>query len=402
MGKASLIAVALLAASVSWFQLTASDSHRAEARHRADDQFDTLARDAAHTGHAVGAERVVSGPPGPFAPATGRTDNGTYGVRFTERAGAAREVVVRSEGRAGASRHVVEALFREVSSGPPSSPEDGISRVPPYLRYAVFSGEALRLAVLPKVRSGVYGLNADVHTNGALNVATSVDALLGFGAVEGFGTHAGRLSAISLLSDPSRAFRPPTNPDGLPTLRYEEPVVTTPIDVGDVAAVHQDVGHSVRTSRGQLRLLGRVELGTRESPKVLHVEGDLILADVRFEGYGALLVEGSVIVEATLTGLSGVLFGRPEGAVLVASEGPIVFNGVGDVEGHYLTNRSATFVGAATVHGSVAALGSVNFLVAPSIRFVPPAPSLTVGLPGRPPSRMEMVSVREWEHIDRR
>lgn len=402
MGKASILAVAVLLAGASWAQLSASESRGAEARHHADSQFGTLASDAAHTGYAVAAHRVTTDASGSLETMAGRTEHGSYETTFTETGADPREVVVRSEGRAGGARHVVEALFRDEDPGPAATPEERLRRVPPALRYAMFSESALRFSMLPRVRSGLDGLNANVHTNGRLSLLLSASALLGLEAVEGFGTYAGGLSAVALLSDPSRAFRPVTTADTLASLRAVPRVPVRPFVADDVARAHRSLGRTVRTTRGRLRLLGSVELGTRESPEVLVVGGDLALVDVRFEGYGVIVVEGGVAVDATVTGLAASLVGRPEGAVLIVAEGPIVFNGAGDVQGHYLTNASATFAGAATLHGGVAALGDLSFALAPSIRYVPPAPTLTVGLPDNPRSRLGLVSVREWADVTNR
>ena len=158
---------------------------------------------------------------------------------------------------------------------------------------------------------------------------------------------------------------------------------------------------ATQTAHGTLRVLGRTSLGTRDDPEIIHVQGDLVLLDTQFEGYGTYLVEGNVVVEATLSGLAGVLAGRPESHVAVYASGPIVFNGTGDVEGQFLSDQSVTFSGAATLYGSVAARESVNFVVAPTVRFVPPSPELTIDLPDNPrPREMVLVTMREWEVVD--
>ena len=397
MGKSSILAVLALLVGATWLQLSVLESQGGEARLHADRQFGTLARDAAHTGYAAAAHQITSDTLSPLLPLTGQTDDGTYSATFSETSGTPREVVVRSEGRAGGEKHIVEALFRDGSDGPPATPAERLRRVPPHLRYAVFSDQALRLSVLPRIRSGTSGINADVHTNGRLSLALSASALLGIEAVEGFGTYAGGLSAIRLLADPTRAFRPTTNPDELESLRERDPVRAQPFDADAVADAHRALGRTVRTESGGLRLLGRVPLGTAESPEVLVVDGDLALVDVQFEGYGVVLIKGGVVVDATVTGLLASLLGQPEGRVVVAAEGPVVFNGAGDVQGHYVTNGSALFAGAPSLHGGIAALGTVDILLAPTVRYVPPDPSLTVGFPGHPRAGLDLVTMREWK-----
>ena len=399
MGKTSILTLLALLVGAPWIQLSVADSQEAEASEHAGRQFEGLARDAAHTGFARAAHEAETDTLGALLPSQGATADGTYRVSFTEVGTRPREVVVRSEGRAGAARHIVEALYRDSTPDSTAAAEDLLAHVPPYLRYAVFGGSQVRLSVLPRVQSGADSLNADVHTNGQMALTLSLSALLGAEAVQGFGTYAGALTAPALLANPARAFRPRSNPDAQTTLRRDDTVPTQPIQVMDVADAHRALGREVVTTGGQLRLLGNVALGTRDAPKVLVVRGDLALVDAVFEGYGVILVEGTVVVDATVTGLLAALQGRPEGEVLIASQGPIVFNGLGDVQGHYFTNQSALFTGAATLHGSVIALGQVDFLLAPTVRFVPPAPSLTIGLPGNPRSTLEQVSKREWKVV---
>ena len=409
MGKSLLIVVALAALGASWFQFTLSEARRDEGSERGRHQHEVLARQVAHSGFAEAAQHVMTARHGILEGALdslgvsrGGTSEGKYETSLSVSPGPPLDIVVRTEGQSGPARHVVEGLFRDTDGdGTLGSPEERLERIPPYLRYAVFSGGPLRLVALPRVTSALDDANADVHTNGTLNLALSVSALLGLKAVEGFGTYSGELLAVSLLAKPSEAFRPPWNPDRLGVLRHVAPVDAPALDIPAVVDSLQGVGREVRTTSGQLRLLGRVKLGTREDPVVLHVRGDLVLVDVRFEGYGALLVEGGVVSESTLTGLSALLLGRPEGRVGVFADGPILFNGVGDVEGHYMSNGSVTFAGAATLHGGVTAGGSVNFLVAPTVRFLPLSPTVTVSLPHSPPiPDLEMVSMREWEVLD--
>lgn len=391
MGKHAIMIVALVAVSVGVTRNQAA-SRRAEVDDRSTHQHEILARQAAHTGYAEAAHLLTAGAdPDTLGPLVGRTAEAAYATEVTVEAGAPRVVRVRVEGRAGGDvRHVVEAVFREATDGGEGS--DGwAERVPPYLRYAVFSGDDLRFTALPRVLSADPAINADVHTNGDLDLGLSLGATLGGRVADGFGTYRGDLHSVPVLSDPADAFRPPANPEGEGTLRRGEAVPAPTLDVASMA------DRATRTTRGELRLLGRVELGTREAPVVHYVRGDLVLVDAQIEGYGVFLVEGAVLWESTLTGALEALAGAPESRVGVYAEGPIVFNGVGEVAGQFVSGASVTFSGAATLYGSVAARGAVNLPVAPTIRFVPPSPSLTDGLPHDPPEGMRLVSMREWE-----
>lgn len=402
MGKLSIIAFVLIAAGASWSRLAVSDTQRAQAGDRGEHQSEILASQAAHSGHAEAAHVLTSGGAVDLTEKlAGVAGSGTYEVSFTATEGPPLDVIVRSEGRVGDSRHVVEALYRdEDGRGEPATVEERLKRIPPYMRYSVFSNNAMRLALLPRVQSGGRGVNADIHTNGNLNLALSLQALLGMEAVQGFGTYSDRLLHLPLLSSPNRAFRPVENPSNAETLRRTDNVAYAPFEVESVLAAKRARGHEIRTESGGIRLLGRVQLGTKDNPVVLHVPGDLVLVDVRFDGYGVIVVEGAVIAEATLTGLMSRLLGRVESQVGVFAAGPIVFNGVGEIEGHYLSNKSITFAGANTIYGGVAAGGSVNFLVAPTIRYLPPSRSITIGVPHNPEEKeMELVSVREWEVV---
>ena len=397
MGKIALIAVLLLGVAVmASFQSRLDVGGRQRAR-LSQHESEVVARAVARSGYAEAAHTLVSAPPSPSQPLPsqeGRTGLGTYRTEFERVSTRPQRIRTKTEGFGGSSsRHVVEALFEETYAT--TGGDTLLSRVPPYLRYALLSRSTLRLAVLPRVFADAPGRNANIHTNGTLDLALSASALLGIRAVEGFGTYSQGLRTLPLVTDPSRAFRPAVNPDHADPLAPSSPVEMDRMDISAMASAA-----ATETQPSVVRLLGRVQLGTRASPKVIHVRGDLVLVDPQFEGYGVFLVEGSVLWESTLSGLFGKLSGRPESRVGVYADGPIVFNGTGDLEGQFVSNESVTFSGAATLYGNVAARGAIHLLAAPSIRFFPPSPALTQMLPGNPqPDRMTLVALREWESV---
>ena len=396
MGKIALFVATLAAVAAAAGQAMLSDSRSSEATARSAHGYEILARQAAETGHAEAVHLLqsASGTP-PARPIEGRVGAARYTASYDTVETVPLRIRVRTEGQAGAKRHVVEALLAEVADAPPESPGEALLRVPRYLRYAAFSDRTLSFVALPRVVGNEPGLNGDIHANGSLEMTLSLDALLGLRPLAGFGTYGRQFRSLSLLGKPEDLFQPYDNPDGLPTLRRTEPVLA---DLFDPAVVSGGRRESVQ---GSLRLLGAVELGTRESPRVVHVKGDLVLVDVQVTGYGTFVVDGSVVVESSLTGLLAALNPHPESRVAYYADGPIVFNGLGEVEGQFVSNESVTFSGALTLYGSVAAMGPVTFLVAPTIRFVPPSAVLTPGLPGTSPSdSLAVVSTREWEVVD--
>jgi hypothetical protein len=383
MGKYALLLLGGLGLTTLFYtQTNLSQNRRIDEARLREHGLEVLARESAMSGYNE-AVYTLRGTPGAesFAPLTGRSD----------------EARIRVEGRAQVgheppAEHIVEATFVDADGTPGSGPFEILQQVPTYLRYAVFSDAPLRFLVLPRVLTNGPGFNADVHTNGNLNLALSVNALLGLRAVEGFGSYGGTLYHIPLLARPQEAFRPNVNPGGGASLQATSPLPLPEFDV------QEWVSHATRIEPGTIRLLGRTRLGTRENPEVVYVRGDLIVVDSQFEGYGTFLVEGSVIYEGTVTGALGLLFGQPESRVAFYTNGPVLFNGLGDFQGQILTNSTVTFSGATTLYGNIAARGAVNFLVAPTIRFTPPSPALTTFLPNNPPAEeLALVSFREWE-----
>ena len=396
MGKTALLVATLAAVAVAASQAILSDSQSSEAMARSTHGYEILARQAAQTGHAEALHLLQSASrPPPLRPIEGQVGAARYTASYDTVEAVPLSIRVRTEGRAGAKRHVVEALLTEVIDAPPESPEEALMRVPPYLRYAAFSNRDLSFVALPRVVGNEPGLNGDIHANGSLEMTLSLDALLGLRPIAGFGTYGRQFRALSLFGKPRDLFQPYDNPDDLPTLRRTKPVLANPFDPETVSGVRRE------SVQGTLRLLGAVELGTRESPRIVHVKGDLVLVDVQVKGYGTFVVDGSVVVESSLTGLLAALNPHPESRVAFYADGPIVFNGLGEVEGHFVSNASVTFSGALTLYGSVAAMGPVTFLVAPTVRFVPPSSVLTPGLPGTFPSdSLAVVSTREWEVVN--
>ncbi len=396
MGKIALIVAVLTAVTLASGQAVLLSAQQSKAEARGAHGAEILARQAAQTGHAEAVHILQTGAdPRVHDPIEGRVGGAYYRTSFDVVGEDPLSVRVRTEGRHGDKRHVVDALLRDQSAEPPGTPAEALANVPPYLRYAVFSGGDLNLAVLPRVETRDPDLNADIHANGDLNLSLSLNALLNIRPIPGFGTYSDRLRALTLLGEPEDLFRPRSNPEGAPSLRRTDPVPIQPFDLREVA------GDEAERTRSQLRLLGAIELGTREDPRIIHVDGDLILIDVRVEGYGAFVVDGSVVIESSVTGLLQSLNEHPESRVAIYADGSIVFNGLGDVEGQFVSNESVTFTGAATLYGSVAAVGPVRFLLAPTVRFVAPSPALTIGLPGNPPPEpMALVATREWEVIE--
>lgn len=398
MGKHALLLTAILSAFGALTQLNLAEAHQLEAADRAGHQLEVLAREAAQSGYAEALQAIAAEPVASLGTLEGRLAAGRYRTTFDVTLGDPTVIDVRVEGvaeaaGAGRARHVVEARFEDLDGVEvPTHPDTLLARVPPYMRYAVLSDGPLGLSVLPRVRGATHQVNANVHTNDDLTLALSLGTILGMQAVRGFGTYGGDLYSVPLLSDPAAAFQPASNPDLTPTLRAADPVEVPALAIDSLARF------ATQTRPGGLRLLGSMALGTRASPEIVHVTGDLVLADVQFDGYGVFLVEGGLVVDATLTGVLNALLSRSESRVAFYVDGPIVFNGVGDVQGQFVSNDAITFLGASTLYGNVVAGGSVHFAVAPTVRFLPPSPALTAHLPDAPPAYdLERVAYREWE-----
>lgn len=398
MGKHALLLTAILSASGALTQLNLAEAHQLASVERTGHQLELLAREAARSGYAEAVQAIATEPVASLGTLDGQLASGRYRTTFDVTLGAPTVIDVRVEGvaeadGAGRARHVIEARFEDLDGVEvPTDPDTLLARVPHYMRYAVLSDGPLGFTVLPRVRGASHQVNANVHTNDDLHLTLSLSTILGMQAVRGFGTYGGDLYSVPLLSDPATAFQPASNPDLTPTLQSTDPVEVPALAIDSLARF------ATQTRAGGLNLLGSMTLGTRESPEIVHVTGDLVMADVQFDGYGVFLVDGGLLVDATLTGVLNMLLDRPESRVAFYVDGPIVFNGVGDVQGQFFSNDSITFLGAATLYGNVVAGGSVHFAVAPAVRFLPPSPALTTHLPDAPPAYgLERKAYREWE-----
>lgn len=352
----------------------------------------------------------------------GEHGGGRYQTTFDVNSNEPYEVGVRVEGiadrRSGpAGRHVVEGTFRAQTSVPDLStdPTESLTRVPKYMRYAAFAGDDMRFLAFPRFRVSGNGFNSNIHANGSMNMAFTVP----FGTVgEGFATYSGGILKPLFFFNPQPNFRPNLNPSKDPTVEKVQPVdfpeftalsllqnaageanktLTSVIDLLDVV---EDVTRFATELRvGRVELLGNVYLGTRENPKIIYVDGDLIVFNPRHHGYGIYIVEGNVLFEGTLSGVLSWFFGAPESHVAYYADGSVFFNGIGDVHGQIVSNRSVTFTLAPTFYGSVTAREDVSFAGLPTLRFTSPSPALTTILPGNPSvgEVMEEVSLREWE-----
>ena len=422
MGKLSLILLAAIGLTASYATGRALGADRradSEMLQSADREY--RARQAALSGYAEAAQRLASDPSlvgkASISPLHGRYGGSEYTVRFDVRSSV--EVVVRSTAVTGSgameAAHVVEGLFRpRAAIGPvaASDPAAALSQVPPYMRYAIFSDKDLSLLAFPRVEANGTGFNADVHTNGKVtNLSTSMFGIL---PIRGFGTY----SQSSLLGFTSTAaFKPPVNPDNLQTYR-KIPAIDLPLftsdglirdalgtaapvtaQVPELLSVLQSTTEIVTDFRpGKVQLFGTVQLGTRQHPKLIYVDGDLVLFNATMVGYGIFVVKGSVYFDNTITGLSSLFFGKPESSVAYYTEKNVFFNGLGDVAGQIVAGGDVTFTLAPTFYGSIAARGRVNMVVAPAIRFTSPSPALTTILPGNPTTQtLQEVSAREWE-----
>ena len=428
MGKLSLILLAAVGFTAVYAATQAlADDRRSDSVMLRQRALETEARQAALSGYAEAAERLGSDPTlvgkTAISPLHGEHGGGEYTVRFEIVSASPYVVRARSvgvaEGAGGASEeHVVEGRFETrpvVGPVATGDPVQALGNVPPYMRYAIFTNRSLSLAAIPTVRSNGGNYNADVHTNRQiLNLSTS---LVGLNPVRGFGTYSE--SGLFGILNFGQAFKPPVNPTGLATSRKVAPV-TLPLFTSDglirnLLGTNSTVGQSLpavlervqdatefvtdfRPARTEL--FGTMQLGTRENPALIYVDGDLVLFNVTLRGYGIFVVRGDVIFENTLTGLGSLLFGQPESHVAYYTQKNVIFNGLGDVHGQIVAGGNVSFFLAPRFYGSIAALGSVDLVGLPSIFFTPPSPALTTILPGNPTQKiLKETSVREWETV---
>lgn len=195
------------------------------------------------------------------------------------------------------------------------------------------------------------GENADIHTNGNIELKS------GKAEIHGFGYHKGN-AVFDNGQKADEAFLPNSNPSSL-SVTQKASEIKIPIFKAE------SFSHlaTVKTN-SDLELSGTYALGTEKNPVIWYVAGNIKTKNnVTFTGYGMFLVKGNVEIEHKVT-LSGA---TDESTLGIYTSGNIELkNGNLNVAGQWWANGNVkledktTFTGSITTDGNVEFLGDVN------------------------------------------
>jgi hypothetical protein len=321
MGNYSLLVTMGALVVVSTFVVgSRASTHEADTR-LGDHTFKNIAREATVTGMNMTLRRLVADTTSWAANPSkyGFTDHPYQDATFTTRVYggySSTEVigrcvidtvdVVSTSASDGGRTHELRATYVRTCSSP-----DGI---PPFFKYVTIADRDLNIAGFPNIRSTDPTSNADVHTNMDLNV-TAAPIVEGFGSyVEGYKCVGSSCDGFMPNHEPAGSGEdnvvqrgyidlPPIIPsEYLPLADYVSPAT---VELADVTldftrfALPGDA-HVVAAEEG---------LGTERNPFVWYIKGDLEIlkkTDVRVVGYGIIVTEGSVHVNASANLYSSV------------------------------------------------------------------------------------------------
>ena len=334
MERVALFVVAAVGLSVAALSLRAdADGSRPDAVRGYADGVE--ARAAAFTGEAVARRAVLDalaggGFTGPLAVEGAPAGPGAFRA-VARRTGTT--VDIDSEGRAGRARHARRHRYRLAGASPVHRP-------------ALLVNRNLEVANPVTIRSGVPGLNADLHTNETLTTRK------GPIRVDGHGYYGDKFSNNSGVPT-SEMFRPPS-PEG-PLVAKVAPIK---VPVFDVAAAR---ARADRVVTGAYTLPSTLTLGTRERPVILFVDGAVSTSGpVTVQGYGAIVSTYSVFIGHDVT------TAREPGSPVESSLAFYSAKNIGTtrrdltVHAQMFTNGNINMATNTTVVGSVAARGNVS------------------------------------------
>ncbi len=213
--------------------------------------------------------------------------------------------------------------------------------IPPFLRYAVVSGQNLSLNGGIKITNAGNNLNANVHVNGNFSMN-------GNNEIHGFLTYTG-----SAYSNPPQALlnriTPISNPENIP-VHYQTQTLTIPqFDLNSIRNRATDIYYTSKI------FTGNITLGTKENPKIIYVAGDLTI-NGSVSGYGIFVSEGRTIINGNVT------ITTPDNNISnigIYSKGELIVNGNVNIHSQIFSSDRITLNGNVKVYGNLAAKKSV-------------------------------------------
>ncbi len=228
--------------------------------------------------------------------------------------------------------------------------------VPPFLQYAMASGQDLQLQGSIDIRDdNNANWNANIHSNG--NLQTTGNAY----DVKGFGTYSGQLQSSH------NNFEPNLNPNSDPVNSQIPPITLPVFNPNDYISIATSV------TNGNLTISGATTLGTKSNPAIYYVNGNLSFRGSTI-GYGIFIVTGNI----TFSGSVSVNSADPTGSNLgFYSGGNIEAHGNINIAGQMYAQGDIQANGNFTLVGSMTAKRNIQLSGNPTIRYRPANAALT-------------------------
>ncbi|MHB8579454.1 MAG: bactofilin family protein [Ignavibacteriaceae bacterium] len=234
--------------------------------------------------------------------------------------------------------------------------------VPPFLNYAVATGGNLTMNGNVTIRDDYNSQwNANIQTNNNFQME-------GNPSIKGFLTYVGNAS-----SNPSSRLNtnivPNQNPNNLVS-HSQGPAVTIPTFNPDTY-----ISEAGLIYQSDANLSGNITLGSKASPEIIYVNGDLNLSgNTTLTGYGVFIVKGNILVNGNVTINGQDANGSNVGLYCT---GDLNANGNVSISAQILTGGNANLNGNVNVYGNITSSGVVNFNGNNTIYYKPASAALT-------------------------
>lgn len=231
---------------------------------------------------------------------------------------------------------------------------------PPFLRYALSTEADIKLNGNVFIRSDNNPTwNSSIHTNGNFN-------MVGNNFIEGFLSYTGNATS-SPASRLNTNIVPNNNPENLPKHKKVNHVEMPPFDPSEYN------GYVNQTYNNNHTISGNVNLGTKQNPTIIRVNGDLTLSGT-ITGYGVFIVSGNVTVNGNISIQSGDPTGNNLG---IYSGGNISSSGAFTIKAQMYSAGNILLSDNTLIYGSVSAKGNVQFAGNCNLYYRPATPELT-------------------------
>lgn len=361
MGKFALLLAATAALAGLSSDALSGRGALASTMREAATEYRVLARSAAQAGVVRAEQRLL-------ASFTTSSMQATFdGIPYTTTIDVAgEEALITSTGSASVPGSATPATFQVMARVKRSGGGD----TPPFATYAVavngnlsLSGSG-SLATYGSTSTDPEQANIRVHTNGILDVGSAATR------VHGYGTYTTGVSGktTNTFQPQSPTRQPLSQADSVQIPRITPQKVVAAY--GATATVYKSVpGDSYAGRIENTTLPG----GTRDNPKVYHIQGNALLTNVTVNGYAVFVADGRV-------DLSGVVQGTPnlglaESAISIFTPGEITMGG-GTTAYASLFGGSMSFKGTVDIWGNLVAGGNFTNGGGATIHYHAPAPKL--------------------------